>query len=545
MAGRARIGVVIAALGLVAFLLLCAVFWGLGRGAWPGGQLRITVSKETTYLTEPLTPAGYVDYLAAINRLASDGVTPEDNAAVLIVRVFGPREIPPENRDEFFRLLGIPPPSEKGDYYVDLAVFDKPRAAGNTMPGMLGDRPRDVFDDQAQAMSRPWSRGEFPAVAQWLDKNEKHLPTIIAASRRARFYAPLLRSDTDPSVLGALNYSIQRFREAARALEARAMLRLQEGKVREAWDDLSAIHRLGRLAAQGPMTIDTLIGIATDGMAYEGEMAVARYGRLTSKEAIDRIADLRALKPWPSLADKVNAGGRYQILDGIQDIAQGGNEEDRPHKAGDARPASGFEELAHGAGLVGVDCDRVLRQVNSWTDRFVEAMRTPARAERIATLAAILKKVDEAASERSFGHLAGEFFSGHSPRSIIADRIGLIMAALEAPALVATVQSEARAEAKSQLTLMALALAAYRADHGAYPETLSQLAPRYMSEVSADPCGDGPLHYRVANGEYTLYSLGCNGKDDGGHSHDDPEDKEAGSEQDDIVIRSAVLWKSP
>ena len=37
----------------------------------------------------------------------------------------------------------------------------------------------------------------------------------------------------------------------------------------------------------------------------------------------------------------------------------------------------------------------------------------------------------------------------------------------------------------------ALALAAYRADHGAYPEKLPQLSPQYLPHVPADPCGEG------------------------------------------------------
>ena len=42
---------------------------------------KITIGKETTYITEPLRPDGYPDYVAALNRRASEGVTPENNAA--------------------------------------------------------------------------------------------------------------------------------------------------------------------------------------------------------------------------------------------------------------------------------------------------------------------------------------------------------------------------------------------------------------------------------------------------------------------------------
>ena len=48
-----------------------------------GPSSRFTISRETTRLLGPLTPDGRVDYTAAINRRASQGVTPSNNAAVL------------------------------------------------------------------------------------------------------------------------------------------------------------------------------------------------------------------------------------------------------------------------------------------------------------------------------------------------------------------------------------------------------------------------------------------------------------------------------
>lgn len=40
----------------------------------------ITVSKETTYLTEPLASDGAIDYVAALNKIESTGVTADNNA---------------------------------------------------------------------------------------------------------------------------------------------------------------------------------------------------------------------------------------------------------------------------------------------------------------------------------------------------------------------------------------------------------------------------------------------------------------------------------
>src|SRR4029078_1861738 len=63
---------------------------------------KITISKETTYITEPLRPDGYPDYVAALNQRMSLGVTPENNAAVLLQKAFGPSEIPVALRADFF-----------------------------------------------------------------------------------------------------------------------------------------------------------------------------------------------------------------------------------------------------------------------------------------------------------------------------------------------------------------------------------------------------------------------------------------------------------
>lgn len=75
-----------------------------------------------------------------------------------------------------------------------------------------------------------------------------------------------------------------------------------------------------------------------------------------------------------------------------------------------------------------------------------------------------------------------------------------------------------------------LALSAYRAKHGEYPASLTELVGRYLREVPADPFGGEALCYRREGNEgYLLYTVGPNLRDDGGvetgaHLHDDPGD---------------------
>jgi hypothetical protein len=83
--------------------------------------------------------------------------------------------------------------------------------------------------------------------------------------------------------------------------------------------------------------------------------------------------------------------------------------------------------------------------------------------------------------------------------------------------LLSRAQSNADSAAMdSQLTQIALALAAYKADHHAYPAALAELAPRYLASVPEDRFSEKPLTYEAKAQGYRLYSVGPNGVDNGG-----------------------------
>ena len=66
-------------------------------------------------------------------------------------------------------------------------------------------------------------------------------------------------------------------------------------------------------------------------------------------------------------------------------------------------------------------------------------------------------------------------------------------------------------------------MAAYRADNNRYPEKLADLAPKYLTAVPDDLFNGEPLIYKPGENGYLFYSVGPNGKDDGGRGlNDDP-----------------------
>ena len=157
-------------------------------------RVLVTLSKETTRITEPLRNDGYVDYVAALDQQSHSGVPTENNSAVLFWRAVGPAGIEKSYREKYFQMLGIPPPPEKGDYFVNL---EKYLAQQDESAKLAGSKPKprtwlEVYAMLDPALTRSWSKEEFPLLAAWLAANEKPLDLLVEASKRPRQVGQLL-----------------------------------------------------------------------------------------------------------------------------------------------------------------------------------------------------------------------------------------------------------------------------------------------------------------------------------------------------------------
>jgi len=84
---------------------------------------------------------------------------------------------------------------------------------------------------------------------------------------------------------------------------------------------------------------------------------------------------------------------------------------------------------------------------------------------------------------------------------------------------------DAVTRAQHHLLTTSFALRAYQADHGKYPADLKALVPAYLQAIPADPfTANGILQYKVTGKSYVLYSVGPDGKDDGGTPSADGKD---------------------
>jgi acetyl esterase/lipase len=504
-------------------------------------RVLVTISKETTYISEPLRKDGYPNYVAALNERTKKGVTPENNAAVLFWRAVGPEEISAKHRERFFKMLDMPPLPEKGDYFVpwDKFVQRLKDAKDVRIVEATNEKPKPMVDQMSEAMNRPWSEEEFPVLAEWLTANEKPLALLSEASKRPRRYDPLLCGNTDEGmVLAVLLPAAGLERYVARALVIRAMLRVKKGKLDEAWDDLLACHRLARLAGQKPTIVEALVGITIDYFACNGDQALMQHPKLGASRAAKMKDDLAKLQPVTSMTDKIDLAERYMFLDCVAAVARegigsmsalsngGGN-------SGGNKPL--IESLLNGIAGAMIDWDVPLRMGNSWYDRLIAAFRKPTWGERSREFGKIERDIKELAANVRDPSSLGKDFLAKGPSKAASERMGGILVGLLLPAIYACSSAEGRGIMHSELTELGFALAAYHADHGGYPAQLSDLAPKYVAKVPGDIfLDDGALHYKRQGGGYLLYSVGPNGKDDDGQRR---EDARAGEGWDDISIR--------
>ena len=74
-----------------------------------------------------------------------------------------------------------------------------------------------------------------------------------------------------------------------------------------------------------------------------------------------------------------------------------------------------------------------------------------------------------------------------------------------------------RVQNSVDMALLACGLERYDLAHGEYPASLNDLTPEFLKSIPPDVVNGTPLHYRLTrDSRFQLYSVGWNGKDDGG-----------------------------
>jgi hypothetical protein len=506
-----------------------------------GPNPRIVVSKQTTFITEPLGAGGLPDYEQYLLNELRDGVTPENNAVTLLWQALFPADMPPQDIPLVATELGLEQVPLAEEALVPLySDANHKRVAGF----LLGEKPKsddalkngdaaanaeaepDALDFNEyvaredanalvieevldRAMDRPWTSAQLPPIADWIRENQAPLDLIVEASRRPRWYAPsptLLNKDRE--LLIAVLLPIQQAtRDAARALSVRAMWHLGEGRPMEAWEDLLAIHRLSHLMVQGQTLVEQLVGIALSGIACDRTVTFLDHVELTPEQARKVQRDLTRLPKFAAIARSLDQTERLLAIDAF--IAMG--------SGGELVSDIGGNDFGGGVfNVVAIDWNLVLRDTNRWYDRLVAAAKLPDREARVAAFEKIEADMQVLVAQTKAPKRMLAAVVSRQQRSKVVSGIVL---GLFLPAVNAATDAEDRQNTTLELTRLAAALAVHRAEHGAYPGSLDELLPNLVERLPVDVFGGKPFVYKRSADGYLLYGTGANGVDDGG-SHE-------------------------
>jgi type II secretory pathway pseudopilin PulG len=255
--------------------------------------------------------------------------------------------------------------------------------------------------------------------------------------------------------------------------------------------DLDAI-RLGLTVPRGAPLIGDLVGIACEAIGRRG--AWEAVDKLTAAEAKAAARDLELLleKRLP-FADTLQEE-KWGVQGALMEVFRNPN----------WRTSSDF------LGLGDAEEDGMV-----WKERL---SNIPATAHlHLYSNAAIMKNFT-GYMDAQIARARQPYAIRSAPPPIPPDLVNQILA----PVFSQADNKALVAETQSALLLTALALRAYRAEHGHYPAKLDALVPAILSKLPADPFGTQGFRYQHQGNKYLLYSVGPDKQDDGGTPIDDP-----------------------
>jgi hypothetical protein len=289
--------------------------------------------------------------------------------------------------------------------------------------------------------------------------------------------------------LATLLPQVQEAREVANLLSHDVLRRAQNGDLDGALRSARAILNAARSIGDEPFLISQLVRIAIRTIAFHKTERVLAQGEVSA----DLLADFQKLledeeaQPLLLFATRgERAGGQVlveQLKEGKVTLSQlsGG-------------PAATKYKLGP------VDLEKLLAPfiMGSISGNQAALLRYMTRAVEIAK-----KPVEEQAE------LLKELEA--------SARSEPVLVRLLAPAVAKTGEAFRRSSAEVRCLIVVVAAERYRLAHGRWPESLEALVPEFLSKVPTDPYDGKPLRLRRLADRLVIYSVGPDGKDDGGN----------------------------
>ncbi len=322
---------------------------------------------------------------------------------------------------------------------------------------------------------------------------QRALALVRAAAAR-----PFCRTYTDytvdlrmqfPYIWGSLNLCCLTVQQA--------LLEAQTGQPREAYRTVQAAFRLADAQRDEPVFICFLVRERQVGIIFKPLQTLCAETPPTDAEVAALLTTLEPLTDR-TVSVRVLHGDRLLFAEpAFAALAEKGEVSDL------------LVEKPKVSDLRGADLNALpTRLLASRPGRFL--LRPWLRADQTAYLRCMLCVTQAGAKPYYQAMHDTDALVGQIPRVFVLTRMFV-------PALACGASRQARLEAQIAVTRVGLAVLCHRRRHGACPARLADLEPTLLAAIPVDPFTGGPLNYRVTpSGGCVIYSIGTNGKDDGG-----------------------------
>ncbi len=476
-----------------------------------------TISKATTYFTGPLKPDGSIDYIAAVNEHFSQGVTPENNAAQIIVPIIDPWHWGPNDRRErVLAAMGLKSEAMPGrPTLMEISTIAK-------LPG--GAKLEALDLTYKTALNGLWTDDELPLMGRWLDTNRAALMEIARAAKKERHFVPFVGDGSNESLVNILLEHTQAMRSVAKAFAIRANNHMAHGRWEDAWADVLTIKDLGRLVAQGQTLVEGLVGIAITGIACE---SATKF--IASAGAPD--VDWESLRSKWKILPVFDVGRSMGVTERgmLIQLACNISEQPDPNALLLQRISMSEDEFAAadtqliGRTLKGmltsgeVKLDDALRHANQTYDGAIEVLSIPDAASREAAFKQIEEQIQVAKSgqpgESQVSTLV-RVLSSHPEEP--AQQFSKVLLGMILPAAQAGARAGGRTRASENIVDLALAARAQQARTGHLPDSLRELEPLVKESTFVQPSTGDSIAFRAVDQGILIYHWSSDRKDDGG-----------------------------
>ncbi|MFM7520001.1 MAG: hypothetical protein ACKO9B_05980 [Planctomycetota bacterium] len=471
---------------------------------------KLAVSRQTTWITEPLAADGLPDFLRAVFDRGPAAIPVEHNAAAAVWSV-----LPVARSTE---IVDVSPARLTATAADPTGIqFDSSLRRPDGIDAAEGRR---ILTEAAFA---PWQAADHPWLARWLDDNAAALAVLSAGARREGWCpprclpanrSPSQRYGGDPLVM-AMSIPVEGGLEnIGTAFLTRAMLRLGSGDPTGAWHDLETLLHYGAMIVDTPSP--SMARLAAQNLLVRTSRAVrtlAFVGGLDDA-ALAAVQDsLRAARERLPLAPCIDVFERLMILDAL---TQG--------FADATQPGTALAKAGPAAQLFSIDVNRLLVAANQDVDDLVSAVSQPTRAERFRAWRVLETRLEARKEGHSTSLPGARSIHESFTDNVIAGIFGSVL-----PDLEPVLESEDRAEAALLLVDCTVAIERYRLRAGYPPVRLDDLVPELLPTMPVDPSTDLPLGYLVEEGRWTLWSGAVPDSDD----------------IDDLVVRGSFTGDGP